>query len=85
MPSRSISPSLTDKTAFAVSWAQMRLPPEERDRDCTGGKYLEIYRQNYKSMIMRRGMPPLKRIIYTVFRAAPQSAVLAGRLFALRK
>ncbi|HIT84610.1 MAG TPA: hypothetical protein IAA60_01760 [Candidatus Ornithomonoglobus intestinigallinarum] len=64
---------------------QMRLPPEERDRDCTGGKYLEIYRQNYKSMIMRRGMPPLKRIIYTVFRAAPQSAVLAGCLFALRK
>lgn len=64
---------------------QMRLPAEERDRDCVDGKYLDIYRRNFKSMIRRRKMPLSRRLIYTVFRFAPGSAAAAGRVKALRK
>lgn len=64
---------------------QMRLRPEERDTDCVNGKYLDIYRENYKLMIKRRGIPLKRRLIYAAFRLFPYSAALAGRIFTLRK
>lgn len=64
---------------------QMLLHAEERDTDCTGGTYLDIYKENYKSMIKRRGIPIKRRLIYFIFRIAPYSAALIGYIHMLRK
>ncbi len=64
---------------------QMRLNAKERDTDCVSGKYIEIYRSSYKSMIKRHGIPIKRRIVYALFYVAPYSAVIIGRIFTLRK
>ena len=64
---------------------QMYLPREERDPDCTGGKYLRMYRESFQLMIRRRGMPPKRRLMYIAFYIMPASAVLMGKIFQLRK
>ncbi len=64
---------------------QMRLSPDDRDLDCVNGKYLDIYKENYKLMIKRRGVPINRRIVYFAFRWFPRCSALASRIFTLRK
>ena len=63
---------------------QMRLPRNCRDTDCIDGSWLRLYRDNYKKMIRRHGIPLGRRLIYTAFRILPLSAAAAGRLTGLR-
>ena len=64
---------------------QMYLKKDERDTDCVNGTYMKIYRENFKMMIKRRGIPLKKKLMYYAFRIMPYSAVFAGKLFTLRK
>ena len=64
---------------------QMYLEKEDRDTDCVSGKYIAIYKENYKKMIGRKGIPLQKKFMYKMFYIFPKSAVLAGRIFALRR
>jgi len=64
---------------------QMSLEKEERDTDCSNGTYMKIYRENFALMIKRKGMPIKRRLMYIAFYIFPYSAVLAGKIFALRK
>lgn len=64
---------------------QMYLSREDRDEDCVSGKYMEIYRTNYKKMIDRKGMPIKRKLMYICFNICPYSAVFMGRIFTLRK
>ena len=64
---------------------QMRLPPEERDEDCVSGRYMELYRENCRLVLRRRGIPPKRRLMYTLFRVVPSTAILASRFTPLRK
>ena len=64
---------------------QMYLKRTERDEDCINGNYLKLYRENFSMMIGRKGMPLIRRLMYACFYIFPWSAVLAGRIFTLRK
>ncbi len=64
---------------------QMYLPRQDRDEACVSGEYMRIYRENFPKMILRRGMPLKQRLMYTAFYVVPYSAVIAGRMFTLRK
>ena len=63
----------------------MYLKKEERDTDCTDGTYMRMYRENYKLMIKRKGMPLKRRLMYIAFNMAPVSGVIMGKIFTLRK
>lgn len=64
---------------------QMRLPSGSRDSDCTDGIWLRLYRDNYRKMIKRRGIPLKRRLMYTAFWIMPYSSVAAGRVIGLRR
>ena len=64
---------------------QMYLKKEERDDDCVNGTYMKIYRENFKIMIKRRGIPIKRKSMYIVFNIAPSAGVLAGKILKLRK
>ena len=64
---------------------QMYLKKEERDEDCLNGTYMRIYRENYKLMIKRTGIPLKRKLMYIAFNILPQSAVWMGKIFTLRK
>ena len=64
---------------------QMYLAKEDRDTDATNGTYMKIYRDNFRSMIKRRGIPFKRAAMYISFFVAPWSAVVMGRIFTLRK
>lgn len=64
---------------------QMYLEKEARDEDCVGGKYIKMYKEFYKKMIKRKGMPIKRKMMYNIFYLFPYSAVLMGKIFTLRK
>ena len=64
---------------------QMYVKKDIRDEDSYNGTYMKIYRENYKLMIKRKGIPPKRKLMYRVFNICPKSAVLMGRIFTLRK
>ena len=64
---------------------QMYLEKSRRDEDCMNGEYMRLYRESYKKMIGRRNMPQKRRLMYMAFNICPMSAVLAGKVFTLRK
>lgn len=64
---------------------QMYLRRADRDEDCVNGKYLRLYRDTFRVMIKRKGMPLKRRLMYLAFYICPYSAVFMGRIFTLRK
>lgn len=64
---------------------QMKLEKEDRDTDCINGTYLKIYKENYKIMMKRKGMPLKRRLMYIGFYILPYSAIAMGKIFAFRK
>ena len=64
---------------------QMYLKKTERDTDCVNGTYMKIYRENFRMMIKRRGIPLKKKLMYYAFYIMPSSAVIMGGIFTLRK
>lgn len=64
---------------------QMYLKKEERDTDCVNGKYMKIYRENFRPMIKRRGISIKKKLMYYAFYIMPYSGVVMGKIFGLRK
>ena len=62
---------------------QMHLTKAERDGDLPG--YAAMYRENYKLMIKRQGMPLKRKLMYIAFYIMPMSAVVMSRIFTLRK
>lgn len=64
---------------------QMYLEKAERDVDCINGEYMRLYRTNFRMMIRRKGIPLKRRLMYIAFYILPYSAVLMGKVFALRK
>ncbi len=64
---------------------QMYLKKADRDEDVVGGKYLNMYKESFKIMIKREGMPLKRKLMYIAFYIMPYSAVLMGRIFTLRK
>ncbi len=64
---------------------QMYLEKSSRESSVSDGKYLSLYRKSYDIMKKRKGMPLKRRIMYFSFRICPYSAVLAGKVFTLRK
>lgn len=64
---------------------QMFLKKEDRDTDCVNGTYMRIYREHYKAMIKRKGMPIKRRLMYIFFNILPYSGVVMGKIFTLRK
>lgn len=64
---------------------QMYLKKSERDIDCVSGKYLKIYREHYKKMIKRKGIPVKRKAMFVSFNMFPYSAVVMGKFFTLRK
>ena len=64
---------------------QMYIDKNDRDEDCTNGKYMKIYRENFWQMIKRKGIPLKRRLMYISFYILPYSAVIMGKIFTLRK
>ena len=64
---------------------QMQLKKEDRDTDCVDGIYMKIYRENYKMMIKRSGIPLKRKLMYIAFYIAPYSCVIAGKILKMRK
>ena len=64
---------------------QMYLKSDERDVDCINGRYKKLYNKYFRQMIKRKGIPIKRRAVYTAFYICPLSAVIAGKLFKLRK
>ena len=64
---------------------QIKLNKNDRDTDCTNGKYMRIYREHYKLMIHRKGMPIKRRLMYIAFNIFPYSSVIMEKMFTLRK
>lgn len=64
---------------------QMRLQKEDRDEDCVNGTYMKIYRENFRIMIKRKGIPLLRRIMYAIFYFDPSIGVSSARLFNHRR
>ena len=64
---------------------QMYLDKKDRDTDCVNGDYLSIYREHYKEMIKRKGMPLKRRLMFVTFNICPYSAAVIGKIFTLRK
>jgi len=64
---------------------QMYLDKKDRDTDCINGTYMKIYRDNYKIMIKRKQIPLKRRLMYISFNLLPQSGVMMGKIFTLRK
>lgn len=64
---------------------QMRLDKDDRDTDCVNGRYMRMYREHYKLMIRRKGIPLKRKLMYIGFFYFPYSAVIMGNIFTLRK
>ncbi len=64
---------------------QMRLPYDERDKECTDGTYMKMYRENFRLMIKRKGIPLKRRAIYNLFYILPRTLVLLSRVLQFRK
>jgi len=64
---------------------QMYLNKKDRDTDCVNADYLRIYREHYKEMIKRKGMPFKRRLMFVTFNICPYSATVMGKIFTLRK
>ena len=64
---------------------QMYLKKEDRDTDCVNGTYMKIYRENFRMMIKRPGIPPKRKAMYILFNIAPMLGVIAGKVFKMRK
>lgn len=64
---------------------QMYLNKQDRDTDCVNGVYVRMYREHYKLMIKRGGMPLKRKLMYIGFNIFPYSAVIMGKIFTLRK
>lgn len=63
---------------------QMLLPYDRRDDECNNGTYMRMYRDNFRRMIRRKGMPFKRRIIYNLFYILPRAFVLLGRFLQYR-
>ena len=64
---------------------QMWLKKEDRDTDCINGTYMKLYRDNFKEMIKREGMPIKRKMMFTAFYVAPFTGVIAGKVLGMRK
>ena len=64
---------------------QMWLKKEDRDNDCVNGTYMKLYRQNFREMIKRKGMPLKRRLMFIFFYVMPISGVIVGRILGTRK
>ena len=64
---------------------QMWLKKEDRDTDCVNGTYMKLYRQNFREMIKRKGMPLKRRLMFNSFYVMPISGVIVGRILGTRK
>ena len=64
---------------------QMNVDKKDRDTDCINGEYMRIYREHYKIMIHRKGMPLKRKLMYIGFNIFPYSSVLMAKIFTLRK
>lgn len=64
---------------------QMQLPRDDRDEECVNGTYMKLYRENYKQMIERKGIPFKRRLIYRVFYCVPYAAALMSKVLRFRK
>ncbi len=64
---------------------QMHLDKNDRDTDCVNGEYVRMYKEHYKLMIKRSGMPPKRKLMYIAFNIFPYSAVMMSKIFTLRK
>ena len=64
---------------------QMHLEKKDRDIDCINGTYFKLYKENYKIMMKRKGMPLKRRLMYISFYILPYSSVVMGKIFAFRK
>ena len=64
---------------------QMNVDKKDRDTDCIKGEYMRIYREHYKIMIHRKGMPLKRKLMYIGFNIFPYSSVLMAKIFTLRK
>ena len=64
---------------------QMRLKKKYRDDDCVNGKYMRLYRENFKIMIKRKNIPLPRKIMYNMFNFAPAIGVRTSRLFNHRR
>ena len=64
---------------------QMWLKKEDRDIDCINGTYMRLYRDNFKEMIKRKGMPIKRRLMFNAFYVLPTTAIIAGKVLKMRK
>lgn len=64
---------------------QMYLKKEDRDTDCVNGTYMRLYRDNFKEMIKRKGMPIKRRLMFNVFYVLPMTGIIAGKVLKMRK
>ena len=64
---------------------QMWLPKDEREESCVNGEYILKYRDCFKKMFPRKGISIKRRMMYIGFYIFPQSAVIMGKIFGLRK
>ena len=64
---------------------QMWLKKEDRDIDCINGTYMRLYRDNFKEMIKRKGMPIKRRLMFKAFYVMPMSGIIAGKVLKMRK
>lgn len=64
---------------------QMRLKKEDRDPDCINGTYMKIYRENFRIMIKRKGIPLFRKLIYVAFNFDPAIGVRSATLFNHRR
>ncbi len=64
---------------------QMFLPKKYRDNALTSGEYLRIYRKSFPHAIKRKGISYKRKLMYIIFYFIPQSSVLPGKIFGLRK
>ena len=64
---------------------QLQLKKNKRDNYCTDGTYLRIYRENFKLMIKRHGIPLHRMLMYVIFYIMPSAGMLAGKIPKMRR
>ncbi len=64
---------------------QMSLKRDERDIDVVGEKYMKLYKDAYREMIRRKGIPLKRKVMFKVFLMLPISALWASKVTNLRK
>lgn len=64
---------------------QMRLKKKYRDIDCINGTYIKLYRENFRIMIKRKGIPLPRKIMYFMFSFDPTIGVSSAILFNHRR